>query len=599
MDKDPILSKVLRLKSESENNRSQHDARWQKNIKLNKGIPLQDKSTVSKVTNKSKIYFRKIWATVWRLAASFYAAFMRDPESFLVEGRDTYGDPSKAKFLQFMTKYRIDKMTRENNLFLKHIWAIQNMLTLGWAVGKLSWEYDPERGKDGPVYTLYPNEQVYPDLAAETSDQMRYVIFENYMSYDQMEEAGYENLESAQKEGMPSNQVRSARYQSTKDPFQNPGANEYPKPGTYEDENKDDVRRGVYRVWECFYRDKGVIKLCVTNAGNAVLRKEKDSPYGNKIFPLVMGVCLTEPHKMIGEGFPEPLEGPQESFNQTMNMRKDNVALALTSPTVVSRYGNVDLNALVNRSTGKVIMADDVNQVKQMDVQDVTRMAHAESAADSAMMQDMSGVTPSHEGMGASDTATQTQVNLSQGNAKIELYLAIGGETYFRSFYSILVSMIQKFETDETIFRIANDEMQRMGYEMAEVSSVDDFDADITINVGMAYAGREQEIRQSLLVLDRGAVYNQTQVALLQTGAVPAEGVMLFNGAQVFRDLLPKMGKKEIDKYFVTIPPPQQAPGGGGGSGAEGMAGATTPQIGDMGAVVPQNEMQAGSMGGF
>jgi hypothetical protein len=377
----------------------------------------------------------------------------------------------------------------------------------------------------------------------------------------------------------------------TKDPLQNPSPNAYPRPGSYEDDRREDKASPIYRVWKCFYKENGKIKFCVTNKEKVFLKEPEDSRYGD-MYPLVYGTCLTEPHKMIGEGMPEPLEGPQESYNYTLNQRKDNIALLLSRPTIVSRYGNVDLNALVNRATGKAIMADDPNAIKEMEVGDFTTTAYRDAAADEGMMQEMSGVTPSHEGMGDSGTATGDQINLSQGNAKIELYLAIGGQTYFRSFYSLLAYYIQRFETDEKIFRVANTKLEAEG--MGPVDKVDDFDADVIVNVGMAYVGREQTIRQTLLVLDRGAVYNAAAIQLLQSGAVPPEGVELFNGNQLFRDLLPLLGKKELNKYFVKVPPPQSPMAGLAGA----ITGANQPQTGSR-PEVPQNDFQAGSLGGF
>lgn len=598
MAEDATLQKISLFQKESVDLRSSYENRWQRNIKLLKGVPLEDKSTRSDVRNRNKIYFRKIWATRWRLAASFYAAYMRDLDQFQVLGRDTELDPSKAKALQEMVQYRIDKMNRQNYLFLKHIWSIMNMLDMGITCGQLSWEYNPELGKDGPVYTVYPVEQVYLDLAAETPDQMRWVIFEDFLSKGQMEELGYENINEAQMEAIPTSTVRSARYLDGKDPLQNPSPNDYPKPGSYEGDRRDDATSNIYRVWKCFYKEDGKIKFCVTNKDKVFLKKPEDSRYGD-MYPLIYGTCLTEPHKMIGEGMPEPLEGPQESYNYTLNQRKDNIALLLSRPTIVSRYGNVDLNALVNRATGKAIMADDPNAIKEMEVGDFTGTAYRDAAADEGMMQEMSGVTPSHEGMGDSGTATGDQINLSQGNAKIELYLAIGGQTYFRSFYSTLAYFIQRFETDERVFRVANTKLQEEGLE--PVDKIDDFDADVIINVGMAYVGREQTIRQTLLVLDRGAVYNAQAAQLLQSGAVPPEGIEFFNGNQLFRDLLPLLGKKDLKKYFVMMPPPQTPIGGLAtalNSGMQGQAGANAPQVGGR-PDVPQNDFQAGAMGGF
>jgi len=596
-EKDPLLTKIEKMQSESANLRTYYDERVSRNVRLVKGVPLEDRKTTSDVRKRSKIYFRKIWATRWRLVASFYAAFMRDPQSFLLEGRDTYGDPWKAKLLQTITKYRVDKMTRKNSLFLKHIWAMMEMLDNGIVSGLLTWEYDPELGKDGPVFKIYPFEQVYLDLAADTPEDARWTFFEDFLSKEQLEELGYENLEDAQAEGTPSNQVRSARYEGKQDPLQNPGNNEYPASGRYEGERRDSVRSNIYRVWKVFYKEKGKWKFCITNKGICYLKPPIDSPYGDRV-PHVYGTVLTEAHKMIGEGLPEPLEGPQESYNQTLNQRKDNVALLLSRPTIVARYGNVDLNALVNRASGKAILADDPNGVKELEMGDYTGTAHRDAAADDNMMQEMSGVTPSLSGMSDSGSATESNINLSQGSAKIELYLAIGGETYFRSFYSLLAYLVQRFETDETIVMIANDELREQGYMGPNILKFDDFDADVMVNIGMAYAGREQEIRQSLLVLDRGAVYNQTQLALLQTGAVPPQGVEMFNGNEVFRDLLPKLGKKDIQRYFIKIPPPPQ-PKTPAQELNNAMAGKTAPQVGDMNEMVPQNELQAGSLGGF
>lgn len=594
----PILSRLQRLHTESNNLRNTYDNRWQRNIRLNKGIPLEDKTTKSEVRGRSKIYYRKIWSTGWRLTASFYQSFLREHRNFKLQGRDTIRDPHKAKVLQFMTEYRIDRMMRTQNLFLKHIWAIRDGIDLGLAVGKLGWQYNKELKIDDPVYTLYPVEQVGLDLSVETSDLMRYVIFDNYLTEDDLKEMGYDNIEKTKPGTIPSSQVRSSRYLNSRDPLQNPGPNEYPEAGRYEDDRKDDQFSPRYIAREIFYKEKGKIKFCVVDRDFTVFYKEpKDSPYGD-IMPVVMGTCLTEQHKLIGEGFPEPLEGPQESYNYNLNMRKDNVALAMNRPTIISRYGNVDLNALVNRTAGKGVLADDINALREFEVADVTGSSYKEAAADEYMMQEMSGVTPSQSGMSDAGTATEAQMNLSQGNAKIELYLAIFGETYFRSFYSTLARMIQKFETDDMVFRIANDKLGTM------VVNVDDFDADVVMNVGMSYAGKDQEIRQTLLILDRGAVYNQSQMQLMELGAIPKDGFKFFNGAQMFEDLLPLMGKEDLSKYFVPVqpPPPPQTPGqklaGVGGNG--GMQGATAPQVGDMNAgMAPQNMDQAGAIGGY
>ena len=590
------LDTLRYYRAEADRLRTDYDNRWARNLKLMKGLPVEDTNTKSRVRNRSKLYFRKIWATMWRMVSAFYSIFLRDPEPFKLQGRDVRGDEERAKVLQEVTKYRIDRMNNESYLFLKHIWAFQDIYNYGISVGKLCWEYDALRKQDGPKYILYPPEQAILDLKAETPDQMKFIGFVNYMTKAELKQAKYDNVDKAEKTKVAYNQVRGVRHHGTLDALQNPGNKEYPSPGTYEDQAKEDQYIDSYEVVEWFYQSDGEIKMCVTNGKEKVkLQAEKTSPYGSDM-PAVIGLCLTESHKLIGEGFPEPLEGPQESYNMTLNMRKDNVAMALTPHAVVSRFGNVDLNSITQRRTGGVTLADDPSAVAWDRPPDVTRSAYMEAQADDGMMQELSGVTASVQGMSDAGTATESQINLNQGAAKIDLFSAITSETYMRRFYYLLAKFIGKFETDEMILRIANENAK-----IIRDSDIYDleFDIDVILNVGFGNMGRDQEIKQALLLLDRGAVYNQSMMQLLQMGAAPPQGIELFNGTQVFKDIIPKLGKKELDKYFIRINQQDKPQGPGDKLANEATAGKFSPQVGDMGNQFPENDLQAGGGGGF
>lgn len=588
---DITLKEIGRLYNQSKQKRSTHEARWARNLKLLKGIPVEDKTTFSEIRKRNKIFYRKIWSISWRLVSALYGSIIKDSQNFKISGRDGISDPVKASVLQEMVQYRIDRMYNSNNLFIKHIWSLKNIVDMGWCVGKLSWQFNPSLNIDDPSYTVYPLEQVYPDFSAETKDKMRYIIFENYMTKSELIENGYENIEEARPEQIPSSQLRAVRNVNKPDPISNYTDNEYPEQGSVTEE-QDDNSQSLYCVWESFRKKDGKWKFCVSNRDKVVFRKEMDSPYGD-VLPAIMGLCLSESHQLIGEGLPEPLEGPQESYNYILNMRKDNVALAMNPPTKISRYGNVDINALINRGPRKGVLMDDINAVQEMDVKDVTRSAYLEADVDNAMLEDVSGVTAAIQGIDKSGTATQSQINLNQGAAKIDLYINIVAETYYKDFILTLAKMIQRFETNENIFRVANQNIGAEGiYDI-------DFDADVRLNVS-PNIGREQEIRQLLLILDRGAIYNQAQIQLLQIGAVPSGGIKLFNGAQVFADLMPKLGKNEIEQYFVTIPPiPPQTNTGTSSNSAEALAGLTQPQQGNLSDLMPQNDLQSGGYGGY
>lgn len=595
------LERCARWKQESSAARSRHEQRWAKNLRLSKGIFSDEEMSRSKVRQRSKLFFRKIWATNWRILASFYGAFLREPDTFRIEGRDGF-DVYKAQILQTIMEYRRDKMMREDSLFKKFLWAFQDILDLGWSVAKLHWVYQPELGKDGPAFTVYPLEQVYADFSAGTEEQMRYLGFENFMSYEQLEENGYQNLDKVEACGMPFNQVRAARFYGQNDPLQNPSDKEYPSPGRYDDGETKEGTGKLYRAIEWFYLEKGRIMMMVENEGKAILKPAAPSPYG-KCLPAIFGDCLTRAHQLVGEGFPEPLEGPQESYNGNMNMRKDNVALALNKGTIVSRFGNVDLQSLVNSRPGGVTLADDVNAVKEREITDVTASSYNEAATDEAMMQEMSGVTPSKNGMGQEQKATVAQINLSEGNAKIDLYIAIVGETFVRSFYSKLAYFIQLFETDEKVFRVAHTTWAQANMDQAtgqpQMYPTDpydlDFEADLIVNVGAI--SRDNEVKNILLAMDRATMANQSLLALLTSGApIPPEGIRFFNTTAFMETLLPKIGQKNVQDYFFMVQPPPLPPQGGQDPAGRGRA---EPQIGATGMLNDMNDLQAGGMGGF
>lgn len=569
-DKDrTLLDQVDKYRSSSDNMLSSYHQRWSKNLKLKFGIFSENTKTTSKVRNVSKIFFRKIWATEWRLVASFYNAFMRDPDSYKIEGRDKTSDWQPAGVLQEMTEYRKDQMMRKNSLFIKHIWAFQDILDHGICFGKMRWVYDGDR----PDYILYPVEQVKPDLSADTPEGMRFCIFDNFMTKAEMENAGYENIGEAEPSSIPYNQISAVRHNIHKDPMQNYSDTEYPQPGAFTEEKKSP--KEIYIASEVFYIDDGEMKLCVVNGNKCVLQQPEKSPYGDRI-PLVMGQCLTVPHRLIGEGLAEPLEGPQESYNYNLNMRKDNVALALNKQTIVSRFGNVDLQSLVNSKAGGITLADDPTAVVERQMADVTQSSYAEAMADAGMMDEMSGITPGKRGMGTEEKATVAQINYSESNAKIDLLIALVGETYWRSFHSQLAYMIQTFETDENVFRIANAsfrQKQKLDWLPDEYNL--DFDADCVVLIGPGTVGREFEIRQTLLAMDRAAMGNQATGALLQMGVIAPEDALFVNTQALMEDLLPKLGKKSVERYFIKAQQPQ---GQGGQNPA--LAGRGAPQVG-------------------
>ncbi len=610
--KDPKLLKLQAWKQESEDLRKTYDNRCAKNLKLLKGIFQDGDNIKSKVRDRNRTFFRKIWGMKWRLLASFYNAFLRDQDQFRIEGRDTFDDPRKAKVLQIMTEYRRDRMMREDSLFVKLIWALENIFDYGFTACKLRWDYNDKRGIDRPSFMTYPNEQVFPDMSAQTKNEMRFIHFLNYMTAEEIEELGF-SAEGLEAVSVDSNVLRQARYNTSTDPIQNvsdrtkyafPMGGEYPKPGSVNDNNKDaNIRR--YRIFESFWIEDGKVMYGLSDNFNQWLKgKEKENPvqsyYGtvnnNPYCNIILGTCLTEANKLMGEGFPEPLEGPQESYNYFLNMRKDNIALSMTGHTFVSRYGNVDIQSLSNRRSSGITMMDDVSAVRHEVMPDVTQSAYMEARMDEEMMEEMSGITATKLGQADTSKATVAQINYNESNAKIDLFIAIVGETLFRDFYTSLAYMIQRFETDETIYRIANEKL-REETGLDPVYDVYDlgFEADVIVNVGLGTVSRDMELKQTMLMMDRAVMANRETANMLQMGVLKPEDAVVFNVSRLMSDMMPKLGKKNLKDYMIQLqqPPMMEA----GGQSPE-TSGRMTPQIGNTELPASTEMMQAGSMGG-
>jgi hypothetical protein len=585
-----LLDKVGGYQTESADIRLNVEQLWTDAINLVKGRFSEGNSTTSAVRNKKKTFFRKTWAIKWRFMASMHQAFLRDLDSFKIEGRDTFEDPHKAAILQIITEWRRDGMMRSQGLFKKLMGGFSNIFDFGSAPAKMSWGYIPERGKDGPIFKLWPNEQFYPDFSAETKDEMRYVIFESYMFKEQMEELKYDNIEHAQPTGMPQSSVRNAKYQNATDPLQNPKDTEYPPPGKYEEGEKD-VWPKRYKVWEIFYKENGKMKFTVTNERHVVLKQPVKSPYGNNYDMVIIGECLLLAHMLLGEDFPNSMKSSQESYNYFLNKRKDNIALLLDRMKYVSRWANVDTQSLLNKRAGGIVQMDDVTQIKEDETPDVTQSAYSEAASDDQMMQEISGFTPPKTGqIGESSKATVARINFAEANAKIELYIAIVGETFIKDFFSTLASLIQRFETNETVFAIANDTF-RQQVENPFVEDVYnlDFEANCILNAGASTVSRELDIQQLFLAMDRANMSNQSAIQLLQIGAQPPEGVEFFNTNYFLEKALTKMGQKDFRRAIFRLQAPPQQEGGGGLNPS--LAGLGQPQIGG-GAILEQTQGQ-------
>lgn len=581
-EEEKLLQYFSQMNFESENNMSSYKARWVKNTRLVKGIYPPNEKTQSKVRKRSKIYFRKIWATKWRWIASMYSAFLKDRNKFEIEAVDTIDDPRKARVLKELVDYRVRQMYCRDDLFIQFIHAFQDIFDFCLAGGKMCWSKEEKR----PKFILYPPEQLRLDMEAETPRKMKYLFFINYYTKeDIIEEFGEDiDFEKLVPVKVAEDTLRASRWEQQRDPLRPVTENMYPSPDKLTTQEKESFR-DKYEIWEVFWREGNKIKYAVTQESNAFLKKPKDSPYGNNYFPFVPGMCLLEAHKLIGEGFPQPLEGPEKSINHILNMRKDELALSLSPMHIVNKWANVDYQSLNNYRPGGIVKADSTQDaVEQLQIGNVTQAAYLEASVDEEMIQEMGGYVDIKQGTAsANQKATTAQINLGESNEKIDLFIAIVAETFVKNFYFMLIQLEQMFETNETAFRIANEPLRRTGMVSpfeGDIQDIDDFDADLKLEVSLNKVAQQLQINQMLLAMDKMIMANQSLVSLMGIpGAVPPQGLRFFDITKVMEEFLPLIGRKNYKDFFFQSGQPVNEEGGTGRAGNQ-IQGTLSPQIG-------------------
>lgn len=564
-----------------------------RNLRLMKGVPVEEEATRSRVTGKNKIYFRKIWSTAVRLLASMFQAYLQDKNKFKLVGRDEDQDYVRAKVLEVMTRYRFEWMMRRRNLFVKLLWAMFNCISPGFTVVKHIWKYNEELGIDEPDFVVYPLEQVildWPELSSGDQNNMRFVMFENFYTMDMLEELGYENLSKLKEEQKPQNELDQTRFIESQNPYSGSSdhgnysngavGHTYPGRGSQPSQKNPYLRR--YLALEIFYKEKGKLYYCVINPETkAVLAKAIVNPTGRE-YPVSIGHMLVDPHKPVPEGLPEVLEGPQESLNLTLNLRKDNVMLAMNGGFIVSRFANVDKQSLQNLKPGFVVSADETeHSVREIKMPDVTQSAYIEANQYIGMIDEMGAVNPVKQGNSGDTKATVAQINLNEANAKHDLFVATVGHTLFHQFVYNLAKQISLFETDEKIFRVANQALRTENVSVNDYDIYDlEFDFDIEVNVGLSEVGRGIKAQQITAAMQTAQQSNNSVILALKSGIGMAEP-KIFNLGEMQAELLPELGLPSLRKYLVPVtPPPPEQPQAGqaGGQQSQVAEGQNAPQ---------------------
>ena len=454
---------------------------------------------------KSKLYRPKTRAMIRQGEAHCAAAFFSNLDVISVSPMDERQSDQKAsaEINKELLQYRLTTPDKQSAIpwFQTLVGAYQDAQKYGFVTSKQYWKYDytieteerpvliqdpatgeqvPTLNEDGtaametietedvlvdrPCCDLIPPENIIIDRSADWTDPIGtspYVIL-GYPLYIIDIEQRMEHPDDAQKwHKVDRPALMAAKKQSKWDSTRSERDNKREDPkgstGAIED---------YHIVWchENFMRVDGEDYVFWTAGTNELLtdpvpvyERYHHCKRGER--PITMGNVLIETHTPHPAGKPELVQGLQDEANDIVNLRLDNVKLALGKRYIVKRGKQVDVKSLLRNAPSSVTYASNVtDDVKVIETRDVTSSAYAEQDRINADFDDTAGQ------MSTGTVQTNRRLNETVGgmemlsgaaNTLAELDIRVFTETWVEPTLRQIMRMEQVYESDEVVLAIA------------------------------------------------------------------------------------------------------------------------------------------------
>lgn len=261
--------------------------------------------------------------------------------------------------------------------------------------------------------------------------------------------------------------------------------------------------------------------------------------------PYVVGTVMPETHKTYPTSKVELVRDLQQQANDVVNLRLDNVKLALNPRQFVRDGKGVDPTDIRSFQPGKVVMLKDPEaDIKWDRPPEVTASSYQEQDRINLDFDDLAG------GMNQGTMSSNDQVYKSVGNATMmqgeasqigEYEQRVFAETFVEPILMQLVKLEQAYETDPVILAIAGREAQLMQkFGMNEITD-DLLQQDLTtkVNVGLGATNPKMKLQNFLTA---------TQAIGQMFGPSAA---MAANPQEVIKEVFGLCGYKDGDRFFM------------------------------------------------
>lgn len=287
---------------------------------------------------------------------------------------------------------------------------------------------------------------------------------------------------------------------------------------------------------------------CFTLAGGGLLLSSPrplKEVYLQGVRPYVVGTVMPEAHKTYPTSKVEIMRDLQQQANDIVNLRLDNVKLALNPRQFVRDGKGVDPADIRSFQPGKVIMIKDPEaDIKWDRPPEVTASAYQEQDRVDLDTDELTGGM-SNSSIQANRNAAETVGNMSmmQGNASQvgEYEQRVFAETFVEPLLSQLVKLEQAYETDPVILAMAGREAQLL--QKFGINEITDelLQQELTtkVNVGLGATNPRMKLQNFLTATQAvGQIFG------------PAAAINA-NPVEVIKEVFGLCGYKDGDRFFM------------------------------------------------
>lgn len=458
-------------------------------------------------------------------------------------------DPRQQASAEIMQALLQHRLTKSIPWFLTVCGAYQDAQSVGMVASYQYWEFNQRRRRDQPCVELMPIENLRFDPGAnwmnpvETSPYLIRMV----PMYVKNVQARMKDVD--QKTGQPKwfwldeKTIHSATRKYGDSIRMTRDGNRV------DSKDQDSPITAFSVVWahEMYVDIDGQDWVYWTLGSEALLSNPTpiESVYWTGRRPIVVGYAVLETHRNYPSSLSNLTKDVQTEINEVANQRIDNVKFALNKRYFARRGRQIDTRSLTRNIPGSVTLMQDVEDVKVVETQDVTRSAYEEQDRLNLDFDDLAGVF--------SQSSVQSNRNLNETVGGMNMLNSnatqVGGyqlrtfvETWVEPVLRQLVELEQKYETDEVILGIAANKAQL--FQKYGVTEVDDElltqELTLNVNVGVGATNPTQQVNNFMLAMN-------SLKALLADGSLQQYGLDV---QEVVKELFGKLGYRDGGRFF-------------------------------------------------